>query len=124
MAYIHGVHAFDILGDPVRRRIVELLANGERTAGDISAIVQREFGISQPAVSQQLRTLRDSGFATVRPEGTRRMYVMDPTPLNEIADWVDRARRHWEESFDSLDTHLARVQGKTRPRAVKPLRRK
>jgi DNA-binding transcriptional ArsR family regulator len=108
------MHAFDILGDPVRRRIVELLSQGERSAGDISAVVEREFGISQPAVSQQLRVLRDSGFATVRPEGTRRLYVMNPTPLHEIADWVNRNRRHWEDSFDSLDSHLAKVQGRAR----------
>jgi DNA-binding transcriptional ArsR family regulator len=109
------MHAFDILGDPVRRRIVELLSEGERSAGEISAVVEREFEISQPAVSQQLRILRDSGFATVRPDGTRRLYVMDPTPLHEIADWVDRNRRHWEDSFDSLDAHLAKMQGKARP---------
>ena len=109
------MHAFDILGDPVRRRIVELLSGGERSAGEISAVVEREFEISQPAVSQQLRILRDSGFATVRPDGTRRLYVMDPTPLHEIADWVDRNRRHWEDSFDSLDAHLAKMQGKARP---------
>jgi DNA-binding transcriptional ArsR family regulator len=112
--YSRSMHAFDILGDPVRRRIVELLSTGERSAGEISAIVERQFGISQPAVSLQLRILRDSGFATVRPEGTRRLYVMDPTPLHEIADWIDRNRRHWEESFDSLDAHLAKLQGKTR----------
>jgi DNA-binding transcriptional ArsR family regulator len=113
------MHAFDILGDPVRRRIVELLSEGERSAGEISAVVEREFEISQPAVSQQLRILRDSGFATVRPDGTRRLYVMDPTPLNEIADWVDRNRRHWEDSFDSLDAHLAKMQGKARPSVTK-----
>jgi DNA-binding transcriptional ArsR family regulator len=75
------VHAFDVLGDPVRRRILELLADGERSAGEIGAIVQREFGISQPAVSQHLRVLRESGFVTVRAAGTRRLYAVDPTPL-------------------------------------------
>jgi DNA-binding transcriptional ArsR family regulator len=123
------MHAFDILGDPVRRRIVELLSQGERSAGDIGAVVEREFRISQPAVSQQLRILRDSGFATVRPQGTRRLYVMNPTPLHEIADWVDRNRRHWEDSFDSLDSHLAKVQGRARhpvttKRASKTIRKR
>jgi DNA-binding transcriptional ArsR family regulator len=110
------MHAFDILGDPVRRRIIELLASGERTAGDIGAAVQEEFGITQPAVSQHLKVLRDSGFATVRPEGTRRLYAIDPLPLRGIADWLERNRRHWEESFDALDAHLARMQGKPLPR--------
>jgi DNA-binding transcriptional ArsR family regulator len=115
------VHAFDVLGDPVRRRILELLADGERSAGEIGATVQEEFGITQPAVSQHLRVLRDSGFATVRPEGTRRLYAVDPTPLRDVADWVERNRRHWEESFDVLDAHLAAMQGKA---SRSPRRRK
>ncbi len=111
------MHAFDVLGDPVRRRILELLATGERSAGDIGSTVQQEFGITQPAVSQQLRVLRDSGFTIVRAEGTRRLYAVDPAPLRDIASWVDRNRRHWEESFDALDEHLAAIQGKrVRPR--------
>ena len=63
------MHAFDVLGDPVRRRILELLADGELTAGAVGRTVQDEFGISQPAVSQHLRVLREHGFATVRPGG-------------------------------------------------------
>jgi DNA-binding transcriptional ArsR family regulator len=59
------VHAFDVLGDPVRRRILELLADGEMASGAICAAVQQEFGISQPAVSQHLKVLRDGGLATV-----------------------------------------------------------
>ncbi|MEA2186985.1 MAG: hypothetical protein QOK16_1996, partial [Solirubrobacteraceae bacterium] len=66
------MHAFEILGDPVRRRIVELLADGEQAAGEIGAVIQREFTISQPAVSQHLRVLRENGFATVRASGARR----------------------------------------------------
>src|SRR2546430_1141880 len=62
-----GVHAFDVLGDPVRRRILELLADGEQTSGAVCAVIQREFAITQPAVSQHLRVLREQGFATVRP---------------------------------------------------------
>lgn len=106
------MHAFAVIGDPVRRRILELLVEGERTAGEIGAVVQREFHISQPAVSQHLRVLRDGGLTRVRPEGTRRLYAVDPAPLREVAEWVDRYRRHWTESFDSLDEHLARMQGK------------
>ncbi len=67
------MHAFDVLGDPVRRRILELLAEGEMTSGGVSEVISDEFGISQPAVSQHLRVLREGGFATVRPEGARRL---------------------------------------------------
>src|SRR6185503_9923061 len=102
------MHAFDVLGDPVRRRILELLSDGELTSGAITAIVQAEFGISQPAVSQHLRVLRDSGFATVRPEGARRLYAVEPGPLHEVDTWLDPFRRFWEQRLDALATELAR----------------
>jgi DNA-binding transcriptional ArsR family regulator len=103
-----GVHAFDILGDPVRRRIVELLADGERSAGEIGAVVQAEFGISQPAVSQQLKVLRDNGFATVRAQGTRRLYAVVAEPLREVDEWLHPYRRFWTQRLDALATELAR----------------
>ena len=81
LTMMRPMHAFDVLGDPVRRRILELLADGEQTSGAIGAVVQAEFGISQPAVSQHLKVLRESGFATVRPEGARRLYAVDAAPL-------------------------------------------
>ena len=102
------MHAFDVLGDPVRRRILELLAAGEMTSGAVSEVIQREFGISQPAVSQHLRVLRDTGFATVRPEGTRRLYAVNADPLREVDDWLDRFRRFWTPHLDALATELAR----------------
>lgn len=105
MAY---VHAFDVLGDPVRRRILELLADGERPAGEVSAVVQEEFGISQPGVSQHLRVLRENGFTTVRAVGTRRLYAVDPTPLREIDRWLDRYRGFWTQRLDALGTEIAR----------------
>ena len=102
------MHALDILGDPVRRRILELLADGEQAAGDVGEVIQREFGISQPAVSQHLRVLRDSGFATVRPEGTRRLYAVDPAPLQAVDEWLEPYRRFWDQRLDALGTELAR----------------
>src|SRR5918998_6406093 len=102
------MHAFDVLGEPVRRRILELLARGERTAGEIGAAVQEEFGITQPAVSQHLKVLRDSGFTTVRPEGTRRLYAVDPAPFRDIDGWLDHFRSFWGQRLDSLATELAR----------------
>jgi len=102
------VEAFDVLGDPVRRRILEHLATGERSAGEVVALVGEEFAISQPAVSQHLRVLRTSGFATVRAEGTRRLYALDPAPLGEVEDWAAGLRRFWEQRLDALGTELAR----------------
>jgi DNA-binding transcriptional ArsR family regulator len=111
---MHGVHAFDVLGDPVRRRILELLATGELSSGALTAAIQTEFGISQPAVSQHLRVLRESGFASVRPDGVRRLYAVDSGPLQEVDVWLDQFRRFWEQRLDSLATELAR--GKHRRR--------
>jgi DNA-binding transcriptional ArsR family regulator len=102
------VHAFDVLGDPVRRRILEVLVEGEHTSGAIVEVIAAEFGISQPAVSQHLRVLRDNGFATVRAQGTRRLYSVDPTPLREVDDWLLPFRTFWEQRLDALGTELAR----------------
>src|SRR5689334_3125924 len=102
------MHAFDVLGDPVRRRILELLAGGEQPSGSIAAIVQAEFGITQPAVSQHLRVLRDSGFTTVRPDGARRLYAVGAEPFQEVEAWLDPFHRFWEQRLDSLETELAR----------------
>ncbi|MHA6695412.1 ArsR/SmtB family transcription factor [Homoserinimonas sp. A520] len=102
------MHALDVLGDPVRRRILELLADGEESAGDLGKVIQREFGISQPAVSQHLRVLRNSGFATVRSQGTRRIYAVDPAPLAQADAWFDTFRGFWQPKLDALGTELAR----------------
>jgi DNA-binding transcriptional ArsR family regulator len=102
------VHAFDVLGDPVRRRILELLAEGEQSSGAVTARIRAEFGISQPAVSQHLKVLRDNGFATVRAEGTRRLYAVDATALSEVDQWLDRFRGFWSQRLDALETELFR----------------
>ena len=107
------MHAFDILGDPTRRRILQLLADGEMSAGEVSAVIQAEFGISQAAVSQHLRVLRENGFASVRPEGTRRLYAVDGEPLRSVDEWLAQFRRFWEQPLDALATELAR--GRRRP---------
>lgn len=102
------MHAFEILGDPVRRRILELLADDERAAGEVVTAIGDEFGISQPAVSQHLRVLRENGFATVRAAGNRRLYAVDPAPLQDIDRWLAPYRRFWEPRLDALDTEVAR----------------
>ncbi|MEV4812635.1 ArsR/SmtB family transcription factor [Micromonospora avicenniae] len=110
------MHAFDVLGDPVRRRILELLAEGETSAGDVCVVIQREFGISQPAVSQHLKVLRLNGFATVRPDGTRRLYAVDPRPLRDVDQWLDHFRRFWTPPLHALATELARGKRERRLR--------
>lgn len=102
------MHAFDILGDPTRRRILQLLADGEMSSGEITEVIHREFGTSQAAVSQHLRVLRENGFATVRAAGARRLYVVDAGPLREVDDWLDRFRTLWDQPLDALATELAR----------------
>ena len=109
------MHAFDVLGDPVRRRILELLADGELTSGEVCAVIRDEFGISQPGVSAHLRVLRESGFATVRPEGARRLYAVSAEPLRAVDVWLNRFRQFWAPHLDALETELAR--GKRRQRA-------
>jgi DNA-binding transcriptional ArsR family regulator len=102
------MHAFDVLGDRVRRRILELLAGGEQPSGAISAVIQEEFGITQPAVSMHLRVLRDNRFATVRAEGARRLYAVDTGPLQEVDAWLEHFRGFWTQHLDALATELAR----------------
>jgi DNA-binding transcriptional ArsR family regulator len=112
------VHAFDVLGDPVRRRILELLADGELSSGAVTSAIQAEFGITQPAVSQHLKVLRDSGFATVRPDGTRRLYAVDSAPFREVNGWLEPFRGFWEQRLDSLETELARGKRERRRQAT------
>ncbi|HEY0714428.1 MAG TPA: metalloregulator ArsR/SmtB family transcription factor [Polyangia bacterium] len=103
------MQAFDVLGDPVRRRILELLAEGEHASGEVVAVVEKEFEITQSAVSQQLKVLRDSGFATVRAEGTRRIYAVDARAFVDVDGWLDRFRRFWaDQPLDALATEVAR----------------
>jgi DNA-binding transcriptional ArsR family regulator len=113
------VHAFDVLGDPVRRRLLELLSDGEHSAGEMVTAISAEFGISQPAVSQHLKVLREAGFATVRVQGSRRLYAVDATPLRDVDDWLEPFRQFWEIRLDALATELARGR-RTRRTAPTP----
>ncbi|WP_188545140.1 ArsR/SmtB family transcription factor [Rhodococcoides trifolii] len=102
------MNAFDVLGDPVRRRILEVLADGEQTSGAITDVIRAEFALSQPAVSQHLRILREHGFVSVRAEGARRFYTVEAGPLSEVDAWLDRFRSFWNQRLDALETELAR----------------
>ena len=102
------MQAFDVLGNPVRRRILELLADEARTSGAIADAIQREFDISQPGVSQHLGVLRDSGFAAVRADGARRVYELAAGSFGEVDAWLARVRGNWEQRLDALATEVAR----------------
>jgi DNA-binding transcriptional ArsR family regulator len=102
---------FEALGDPTRRRIVELLAAGEQTAGDVA----REFAISRPAVSRHLRVLREAGIATARSDAQRRVYRLEPKSLAEMEAWLARYRSFWTERLDRLERHV-----RSKPRKEEP----
>ena len=93
---------FAVLADPVRLEIVELLAGGERSAGDIAD----RFDISGPAVSRHLRVLRESGVATCRHDAQRRLYALNPESLREVEGWAHSLLRSWRAHLDALGRHL------------------
>lgn len=102
------MHVMDALGDPVRRRLVELLADGERTAGELATAVGAEFGVSQPGASRHLRVLREAGVVESTVDGQRRLYSVRPQALSEVEQWAEGVRRFWDQRLDALDTELAR----------------
>jgi DNA-binding transcriptional ArsR family regulator len=103
--------AFEALGDLTRRQILELLAAGEQPAGGVVAALQARAPISQPAVSQHLKVLRDAGLVTMRAEGTRRLYALDEAGLDAARAWLTRLAdplAPFAQPLDALDTELAR----------------
>jgi DNA-binding transcriptional ArsR family regulator len=105
---VADVEAFDVLADPVRRRVLELLSTGERTAGEVASVVTAEFGLTQPAASRHLRVLRENGFANVRAVGTQRVYALEATALDGVESWLADVRARWNQHLDALETELAR----------------
>ena len=93
---------FEVLAEPTRRRILDLLRDGERSVGEL---VDR-LTLSQPGVSKHLRVLRDAGLVHVRIEAQRRWYGLQPEPLTEIDAWLRPYRRLWAASLDALERHL------------------
>ena len=93
--------AFEALADPTRRRIVELVSEGERSAGEIASA----FAISRPGVSKHLRVLREHGVIRSRSDGTRRLYSLEGEGLVELDDWI---QRFWTNRLDALETELRR----------------
>ena len=95
------MHAFDVLGDPVRRRILEILAQGEHTSGEVVEVISREFGITQSAVSQHLRVLRDAGLVTDSRDGSRRVYRVDPHGVAGMREYLDR---FWSDALAAFES--------------------
>lgn len=92
------------LADPTRRRILELLTDGEVAAGDLC----EEFSVSRPAVSRHLRVLREAGLVRSRVDGQRRLYALDARPLAELDAWLEPYRRFWAQRLDAFDTEIRR----------------
>ena len=103
---------FQALADPTRRRIVEVLRQGEQQVGDVVG----RAGIHQSGVSRHLRILHDSGFVSVRPDGQRRLYALRPEPFRELEEWLDRYRTLWEERLDRFGLALEKKQAQARRR--------
>jgi DNA-binding transcriptional ArsR family regulator len=103
------VSAFEALADPTRLRIVELLAEGERSAGEIAS----HFRSARPGVSRHLRVLREHGLVRARRDGQRRVYSLDPAPLEELDEWLQRYRVFWTNRLDALDTEIHRRRRKS-----------
>ena len=93
---------FEVLAEPRRRHILDLLRERERTVGDLVSAL----GISQPGVSKHLRVLRDAGLVGVRADGQRRLYRLQARPLQEIDEWLAPYRAAWRDRLDALETHL------------------
>lgn len=93
---------FEVLAEPNRRRILDLLRQDDRSVG---ALVS-ELGMSQPGVSKHLRVLRDAGLVDVKVDGQRRVYRLQPAPLRQIDEWLAPYRAAWRDRLDALEPHL------------------
>ena len=97
---------FEAIAEPNRRRILDLLRTGERPAGDLVAAM----GLSQPGVSKHLKLLREAGLVSVRPDGQRRLYRLEPDELAALDAWLQPFRRFWANRLDALEAHLENEQ--------------
>lgn len=100
------MEVFEALSDGTRRRMLELLAVGELTAGELGA----EFDVTQPAISRHLRVLREAGLVRYRREAQRRVYRLEPRPLESVDRWLEQYRAYWTRHLDALERHLERKE--------------
>ena len=101
---------FDIIAEPNRRAILSLLASSEHSVGQI----ERHLQMPQPTVSKHLRVLRDAGFVESTVDAQRRLYRLNPEPLQELDAWLAPFRRLWSAHLDALERHLDRMARSTR----------
>jgi DNA-binding transcriptional ArsR family regulator len=107
LGHIKGVESvFQIIAEPNRRAILSLLVSSEQSVGEI----ETHLGMPQPTVSKHLRVLREAGLVRARGEGQRRLYSVDPAPLDEVDAWLARWRGFWAQRLDALDTELRRTR--------------
>ena len=106
MWHIRGMSAFAVLAEPNRRRILDLLREGQRPVGEIVDALS----VSQPAVSKHLRVLRDAGVVESRVDAQRRLYRVRPEPLRDIDAWLAPYRAMWSGSLDALERHLDKME--------------
>lgn len=111
----------DVLGDPVRRRILELIGSAELPAGAVVEALRAERGLSQPATSQHLKVLRETGLLVVRAVGTTRLYRIDRERLGEAAEWFDQFADPWQQPLDALATELVRGRRQRRQSGDTPV---
>jgi DNA-binding transcriptional ArsR family regulator len=101
--------AFEVLAEPHRRHILDLLREGERSVNELVA----GLGLSQPGVSKHLRILREAGLVEARADAQRRLYTLRPQPLHELHQWLEPYRRLWSGQLDALEQHLDRNREET-----------
>ncbi len=104
---------FSAIADPSRRRLLDLLADGQRPAGDL---VKALPSLTQPAVSRHLRILRESGLVKVHPQAQQRLYALTPEGLRELDQWITLYRQFWPEKLNALAAHLDRTRASDKPR--------
>ena len=102
-------NVFEIIAEPNRRAILSLLVSSEQSVGEIEC----QLGMSQPTVSKHLRVLREAGFVEATVDAQRRLYRLNPEPLQEVDDWLSQFRRFWSARVDALERHLDRMDQST-----------
>jgi DNA-binding transcriptional ArsR family regulator len=106
----------DVIAEPTRRRILDVVREGERSVGELVD----ELGMHQPGVSRHLRVLRDAGLVEVRQDAQRRLYRLRSEPLMELDAWLEPYRAEWAARLDSLERHLQRTSTPSHPRSTEP----
>src|SRR6185295_6177883 len=107
--------SFAVLAEPNRRAILSMLSSSERSVGEL----MHGLRLPQPSVSKHLKVLRDGGFVEYRVEAQRRVYRLNPKPLQEVDEWLEPFRRFWSKHVDALEAHLDRMDRRPTPKGKK-----